>query len=61
MKTQREFLQQLQSQAEKQAKLHDVRFIPAQLDGLTSLVGRYPWQTVFVLSGVTALLLEVLR
>jgi hypothetical protein len=55
-----DFLAQLQLQAEKQAKLHHSRFFPTQLDGLTSFVGRYPWQVMAVASFLTALLVEVL-
>jgi uncharacterized protein YlaN (UPF0358 family) len=57
--SQQQFLEQLQRQAEKQAKLHHLRFIPPQLDNLTSLVGRYPWQVMLVLSALTAIVLEV--
>lgn len=55
------FLAQLQQQAEKQAKLHHVRFLPKSLDGVTSVIGRYPWQVLAVSSGFSALLIEVLR
>jgi len=54
------FLQQLQHQAEKQSKLHDIRFIPSQLDTITSLIGRYPWQVILALSGLSALVLKVI-
>lgn len=55
------FLAQLQQQAEKQAKLHHARFLPKSVDGLTSIIGRYPWQVLVVSSGVTAIVLEVIR
>jgi hypothetical protein len=46
----RDFLTQLQAQARKQALLEQRRFIPKQLDHLTSFFGRYPWQVLFVAS-----------
>jgi hypothetical protein len=49
-----DFLKRLQSEASLQARLHQQRFLPAQLDVITSFIGRYPWQVVLVLSGLTA-------
>lgn len=55
------FLAELQKEAEHQAKLHQTRVLPAQLDWLTSLVGRYPWQTLIVLSFFTALSVNIVK
>ena len=55
------FLQELQLQAQKQSKLHHRRFLPSQLDFLTSFIGKYSWQSLLVLSLVTAIYLQVLR
>ncbi len=49
------FLEQLQSQAQKQAVLHEKRILPRQLDNITSFIGNYPWQVIGVLSFITAL------
>jgi hypothetical protein len=54
-----EFLQELYAQAEQQALLHETSLIPRQLDWLTSLIGRYPWQTALLLAVVTSIVLEV--
>lgn len=54
-----DFLGKLQLQAEKQAKLHHSRFLPAQLDFITSFIGHHPWQVMMVVSFVTALGVEV--
>lgn len=53
-----DFLAQLQSQAQKQAVLHEKRILPRQLDGITSFIGNYPWQVIGVLSLLTALTLS---
>ncbi len=54
------FLEQLQQEAEDQAKLHTTRVLPQGLDWLTSLIGRYPWQTLLLTSGLTACIISVL-
>lgn len=61
MKDQADFLLKLQEEAKFQAKLAHSRLLPAKLDWLTSLVGRYPWQTVLFLSVLVSLTIEVLR
>lgn len=53
------FLERLQSQAAKQAVLNKERIFPSQLDGLTSFIGNYPWQTLIVVSILSALCLEL--
>jgi hypothetical protein len=55
------FLQQLQQQAAKQALLNQKRFLPKQLDFVSALVGNYPWQVLIIVSGLTAVILEVLK
>ncbi len=51
---QTDFLDRLQDEASLQARLHQHRLIPSQLDALTSFIGRYPWQVIGVLAGLTA-------
>jgi hypothetical protein len=58
--TTEQFLEKLEQEATLQSKLQQQRLLPTQLDAITSLIGRYPWQTIFVLSGMMAFLLEVL-
>ncbi|HYD34897.1 MAG TPA: hypothetical protein VD999_02420 [Vitreimonas sp.] len=55
-----DFLGKLQAEAARQARLHEHRFFPPQLDFLTSFIGRYPWQTSGALALLTALVLELL-
>jgi len=55
------FLDKLEKEASLQAKLSTTRIFPTQLDALTSFIGRYPWQFVLLVSGVTALFIEILR
>lgn len=56
-----EFLKKLKQEAEAQAKLEKQRFLPQELDGLTSFVGRHPWQVLVIASGLTSLGLELLK
>ena len=58
--TENTFIKQLQEQAQKQAQLHQKRLLPRQLDVITSFIGNYPWQVILVLSGITALMIELL-
>lgn len=58
---QSDFLAKLQEEAALQAKLEHHRLIPPQLDFITSIIGRYPWQVLLALSGITALIIEVTR
>jgi hypothetical protein len=60
MKT-RQFLDQLQAEAKFQAQLRNQPLLPRQLDPITSIIGNYPWQTIVLISGITALVIEVLR
>lgn len=53
-----DFLTKLQAEAKLQAKLHQHRVFPTQLDWLTSFIGRYPWQVLLVASGIAAGVLE---
>lgn len=54
-----EFLKKLQAEAHAQAELSRHRFLPAQLDWITSFVGRYSWQVITIISGCTAFGLEL--
>ncbi|PIY80953.1 MAG: hypothetical protein COY80_00075 [Candidatus Pacebacteria bacterium CG_4_10_14_0_8_um_filter_42_14] len=54
------FLKKLEEEAALQAKLSTTRIFPRELDALTSFIGRNSWQFVLVLSGLTALLIELL-
>jgi hypothetical protein len=54
------FITTLQQEAKKQSSLNQTRVFPQSLDPLTALVGNYPWQTVFILSGLTAVFLEII-
>jgi hypothetical protein len=54
MQNDQDFLELLQQQAAKQAKLETKRFIPPTFDGITSLIGRYPWQIITFLSALAA-------
>ncbi len=56
----KDFLTQLQSQAEKQAVLNQKRIIPRQFDVITSFIGNYPWQSILFLSIVSAILIAFL-
>jgi hypothetical protein len=51
-----DFVSELQRQAKRQSRLHERRLLPSQVDWLTSIVGNYPWQVIFVLALVGALL-----
>lgn len=57
---QSDFLLQLESQAKKQAVLHEKRILPRQLDRFTALVGNYPWQIILMVSFLTAVAIELL-
>lgn len=57
--TTEQFLEKLEQEATLQSKLQHQRLLPQQLDAITSLIGRYPWQTIMILSGLMAVLLEV--
>jgi hypothetical protein len=57
--TTEEFLEKLEQEATLQSRLQQQRLLPQQIDWLTSIIGRYPWQTILVLSGFVAFLLEV--
>ena len=52
---QKNFIIQLEKEAQKQAILHENRLLPRQLDWLTTTVGNYAWQVILILSFLTAL------
>lgn len=53
------FIAKLEQEAARQAELSRRRWLPPQLDSLTSFIGNYPWQVLLVISGVTALVVEI--
>jgi hypothetical protein len=53
------FLEKLQEQAKLQSKLNEHRIFPRQLDNITSFIGNYPWQTLLVISFLSAALWQV--
>lgn len=59
--TQPNFLTTLQAEASLQSQLYSHRLLPSQLDQFTSLIGRYPWQSILFTSGLVALGIEVGR
>lgn len=54
-----DFLVKLQAEAAQQALLEKKRFFPSSLDFVTSYIGRYSWQILVVLSGASALGVEI--
>jgi len=56
-----DFLSRLQAEATLQARLHDQRFFPPQLDVLTSFIGRQAWKVLVFLAIITSLSLEFLK
>lgn len=59
--SQQDFLTKLKAEAQSQAKLEKSRFLPPELDSVTSFIGRHPWQVLLVASGLTSLLLELIK
>ena len=59
VKSEKQFLNELQHQADLQAPLNTVHWLPKQLDPVTALIGKYPWQVLLIVSGVTALLIRL--
>lgn len=55
------FLTRLQTEATLQAKLQQQRILPAQLDGVTSFIGRHSWPVLAVLALATSLAIEVMN
>lgn len=53
------FLAKLEQEAARQAKLYHQRVLPPQLDRVTTLIGKYPWQVILILSGFTAVFMEL--
>jgi hypothetical protein len=56
-----DFLAKLKHEAESQAKLEKTRFLPPELDSVTSFIGSHPWQVLLVASGLTSLSLEIMK
>lgn len=55
-----DFLERLQAEAQLQAKLHQDRWLPSQLDPLVTLIAQYPWQTLSVAAIVTSIIVRLL-
>ncbi len=51
-----DFIQKLQSEVLFQSQLEQKKLLPEKLDGLGRVVASYPWQTILVMSGITALI-----
>jgi len=56
-----QLLLKLQSEAKLQSQLYANRLMPEQLDSFTSLIGRYPWQSLVLMSGILAIGVELFR
>lgn len=56
-----QFLEKLQKEARFQQHLFENRVLPTKVDSLTSYIGTHSWQTLLVLSFVTAALLEIVE
>lgn len=56
-----QLLLKLQSEAKLQSQLYANRLLPEQLDSFTSLIGRYPWQSLVLMSGILAIGVELFR
>jgi hypothetical protein len=50
-----DFIHKLQSEVLFQSRLEQKKLLPEKLDGLGRVVASYPWQTILIISGVTAL------
>ncbi len=57
---QAEFLKVLEKQAKIQAKLEQRPLLPRQFGALARLIARYPWQINLILSGLSAVLIELI-
>lgn len=57
----RRLLLKLQSEAKLQSQLYSNRLLPERLDSFTSLIGRYPWQSLVLMSGILAIGVELFR
>lgn len=55
------FLQKLQTEAKKQAKLQDSSLLPKKLEPLAAVIANYPVQTLLFLSLLTAFILELIN
>lgn len=56
----RQFLQQLQEQAELQSHLSTTRMLPQRADWLTTFVGNHPWQTLVGLATISTIVMVVI-
>lgn len=56
-----QFLEKLQEEARFQQHIFKNRVLPTKVDSLTSYIGTHSWQTLTVLSLITAGLLEIVE
>lgn len=56
LSNQEDFIKKLQSEVLFQSRLEKKQLLPKKLGGLGRFIANYPWQTILVLSGVTALI-----
>jgi len=54
------FLLELQQEAKRQAGLESHKYLPRQLEGLAALMIKYPWQSLLLVSFLSAIFLELL-
>lgn len=54
-----DFLERLQSEAQLQAKIHQERWLPPQLDPVATLIAQYAWQTLLVAAVITSILIKI--
>lgn len=55
------FLEELQKEAELQAKIGKTRIFPQQLDAATSFIGKYSWQTLVLFSFMTTVFIQIIK
>lgn len=60
-KTDNQFLEKLQAEANFQQEIFKNRVLPTKVDAITAYIGTHSWQTILVLSFVTAVLLEIVE
>lgn len=58
--TNSDFLERLQAEAQLQAKIHQDRWLPSQLDPVATLIAQYSWQTLIVAAVMTSIILRLL-
>ncbi len=54
------FLEELQKQAKIQKTINEGRIFPEFFDEITSFMGTYSWQTLFILALLSSILIEII-